>query len=328
MSDMVRGIAVRRAWAEGVLVGCLFGVAMPLAGAPELTCREPTFRFGRRDESESVRHTFAIGNAGDSPLEIRSVRTSCGCTIAEMKQKSIKPGETGLIDTVFELRGRRGAQKKSVRVESNDPKQPVFLLWIEGEITSDLLLSPEYINMGTVPVADSVERIVRLESRSGDVEITEVTSGSEEFSATVGDDANGRKTLVTVATVPPLPIGTRVARFLVRTSSGKELSFAVAAIVEGEVRILPAEVRINSREAGPVRRSILIRPARVKQFEVTGVSAPRADWEVSWSRLPAGMVRIDLGGIIPSVAGEGGEIVISTDLEQMSSIRVPVRVIK
>ena len=99
--------------------------------APKLVCDEPTYKFGELESSETVEHTFILRNEGDLDLEITRVKPACGCTAANLSEKIIHPGGEAQIRTRLSLRGRRGRQRKSITVESNDPKQPRLLLWIQ-----------------------------------------------------------------------------------------------------------------------------------------------------------------------------------------------------
>ena len=70
----------------GVLAGWTAGAA------PILECENAVFEFGTVENTELVKHTFVIKNAGDEPLEIRSIRPTCGCTITDTKPRTVAPG--------------------------------------------------------------------------------------------------------------------------------------------------------------------------------------------------------------------------------------------
>jgi len=63
---------------------------------------------GVRPSDAAVEAGFAFRNAGDAPVTITGVRTSCGCTAAALEQKTYAPGESGRIDVRFGFGARTG----------------------------------------------------------------------------------------------------------------------------------------------------------------------------------------------------------------------------
>ena len=65
-----------------------------------------------------VHFTFTVTNISDAPAAIESVRTSCGCTVAQLPPMpwTLKPGESGSFDIDMDIRGKRGSLTKSVYV--------------------------------------------------------------------------------------------------------------------------------------------------------------------------------------------------------------------
>ena len=61
--------------------------------------------------AESATGTFAFTNAGEQPIEITQVRTSCGCTTAALDQTTYAPGDpgrSGAITATLTLGARTG----------------------------------------------------------------------------------------------------------------------------------------------------------------------------------------------------------------------------
>jgi hypothetical protein len=71
---------------------------------------------------------FPFKVSGNQPVEFLSLRPSCGCLSIYPEKKQYQPGEEGVLKVVFNLEGRTGAQKKSIKVITSDhPNQPVQL---------------------------------------------------------------------------------------------------------------------------------------------------------------------------------------------------------
>ncbi|MFZ4763511.1 MAG: DUF1573 domain-containing protein [Roseimicrobium sp.] len=62
------------------------------------------FNPAARPEATTTEATFAFTNSGTEPVSIRSVRTSCGCTVADASTKTYAPGEGGQIKVTFTQR--------------------------------------------------------------------------------------------------------------------------------------------------------------------------------------------------------------------------------
>ena len=86
---------------------------------------EPIHDYGvvYRDEHDTTDHTYTIQNLGDENLKIEKIKSSCGCTRADITRKVIPPGETA--DLLAQLRFKSSTGKNRIRVTllTNDPKK-------------------------------------------------------------------------------------------------------------------------------------------------------------------------------------------------------------
>lgn len=82
---------------------------------------ETSFDFGSVKQGEKIEYEFKFKNTGKSDLIIRKTKTSCGCTASVSKDKVIKPGQESSINAVFNTRGKRGKQTKTITVITNIP---------------------------------------------------------------------------------------------------------------------------------------------------------------------------------------------------------------
>ncbi len=83
---------------------------------------DKTYDFGTIKQGETIEHIFKFKNTGKNDLIIRKMKSSCGCTAVSVGSKTIKPGEEGSIKAVFNSRGKRGRQHKSITVTTNIPE--------------------------------------------------------------------------------------------------------------------------------------------------------------------------------------------------------------
>ncbi len=110
------------------LVALVFGVFM-IYGAyaqevltqsgPMMVFEEQQHDFGDIYQGDKVEHVFAFQNAGNEPLIITNVQTTCGCTAPNWPRDPIAPGQSNEIKVVFNSTGKMGRQHKVITVISN-----------------------------------------------------------------------------------------------------------------------------------------------------------------------------------------------------------------
>ncbi len=86
---------------------------------PKITFEKTEHDFGKTIQGEMIRYSFKFTNTGKSDLLISKVSTSCGCTVSNYSNQPIEPGEPGLIEVIFDSRGRKGFQNKTITVLAN-----------------------------------------------------------------------------------------------------------------------------------------------------------------------------------------------------------------
>ncbi len=86
---------------------------------PKIDIRDDLFDFGEMNQDESVTTHFGLKNIGDAPLLIRSVKGSCGCTIAEWPREPVAVGGDAIISVTFNSEQKEGKQNKTVTLVTN-----------------------------------------------------------------------------------------------------------------------------------------------------------------------------------------------------------------
>ncbi|TVR71214.1 MAG: DUF1573 domain-containing protein [Marinilabiliales bacterium] len=96
-------------------------------GGPYIEFRNIRHDFGTVRHGEKLVHTFRYRNTGDAPLIIHSSSADCGCTVPEFDGRPIGPGEEGGLRVVFDTRGFRGRQVKTINLFTNADNAMVTL---------------------------------------------------------------------------------------------------------------------------------------------------------------------------------------------------------
>jgi hypothetical protein len=93
-------------------------------GSPRISIAPESFDFGKALPGKTLRKEFTIRNFGDRDLVIDGVSTTCGCTAALPKEKTIPPGGSTPLAVTLETRSYSGRIERRVLVRSNDPEDP------------------------------------------------------------------------------------------------------------------------------------------------------------------------------------------------------------
>ena len=156
------------------LLCLLFATAV--AAQPRLTFEAESVDVGRISEADGpVPRTFRFTNAGDAPLQIERVEAACGCTTPTWTETAVGPGESGVLEVVYDPAGRPGPFDKTVFVATADGQSTVLRL--EGVVES--VLARTGTRIGSLAFRD-------LEADAGTVPPGEPLQTSFQF-ANVGD---------------------------------------------------------------------------------------------------------------------------------------------
>jgi hypothetical protein len=96
-------------------------------GSPQVRFESEMHDFGDVVEGEKVSYSYKFTNLGKGPLVIKSVASSCGCTVGEYTKDTIKPNGQGDVTVSFDSWHRVGFQQKSVTVNMNTNPPSVIL---------------------------------------------------------------------------------------------------------------------------------------------------------------------------------------------------------
>ena len=170
-------------------------------------------------EVQSVKAVVPITNAGTSPLTIKEVRTSCGCTSAPLDKDSLAPGESTNLNVTLNLPGGNGPVEKYITIITNEPESKPHILTIKANVQRALQLSSSYIpfNVGLV----NTPHIGTLTITSNNETPVTVTASTEMVTLTIEPDTSftlkkGESRVLTFTYVPDA-VGSYSVRALLRT---------------------------------------------------------------------------------------------------------------
>lgn len=208
-------------------LGFLLSVLLILPAAvraegPRLVVEEADFNFGQVFQGTKVEHTFRFRNAGETPLTVEKVRSSCGCTAALVSATLIPPGGTGEVKTTFDSGRFRGAVVKTVYLYANDPMQPVAQLHLRGTVRQEIVLEPEQVDLGMlVPGSATTSRITLTNQGDQEISFPSLDTTAPELQAELADRRlpRGKSAQLIVRAAPKEGKARLSGYVLVKTSS-------------------------------------------------------------------------------------------------------------
>lgn len=204
--------------------------------APRLVVDQVEYNFGSVPQGEKVQHSFTFSNAGDAPLIVQKVRSSCGCTAALVTSRNLGPGESGELKTSFDSARFRGEVSKTVYLYTNDPLAPVMQLVIKGQVRELFALTPRQVQFGRVAPGQTVEASVTLTNNTGeDLVFDPVQTTTPELRADLDEQMSAGESQDIRIFLKPKPGQTRFSGYVMLKAVGDkpyDLRLPVYATVE------------------------------------------------------------------------------------------------
>ena len=317
---------------RGVLLLVLMLVfSLPAVAAPKLKLSKKVHSFGSVKEGEAITHEFIVKNVGDEPLEIERIQPACGCTVAEVGDKAIKPGESTPLAVTFHTAGFQGYKVKTVRIYSNDPTQPSEVLTLKGTIATEVEVSPSRLYFGSVKKGEELSReiSIKLNSKSKNLKITSVYPRSEHIEA-VNVSKKNKSRVVKVVLKKDAPIGVLRSRLIVKTNSRSKpvVNVPIFARIEGNLTLSPRDISfglVRGPLTEPLTQSVTLNNSSGESVHIKSIksSNPSLSVQVEKSGDAKGYqinVSVDESTTGPFRA----EITIETDNQEQATLKLPV----
>ena len=165
---------------------------------------DATYDFGVMPPGTQGNHTFVVKNSGDEPLSLELGATTCKCTLGDLDQNELAPGESTTVKLEWTVASDKSEFTQSAELRTNDPLRPAIKLTVQGLVISDLEFDPKKVSFGSVTAGESFEFSTNLYSyydndiklikgRFGSDDLTELADVSfEEFEPSESDGVHKR----------------------------------------------------------------------------------------------------------------------------------------
>ncbi len=255
-------------------------------------------------------HHFKIKNIYQEPAHISGVRSSCGCTTAQIVRPDIKTFETGEIVAEFNTRSFMGYRSATITVNFDAPFPAEVQLNVTGFIRTDVVLQPGAIDMGTVDAGERVEKTLSV-SYAGrdDWKIVDAKTTDPHFEVELRETARGAGRVaydVLVRLTKDAPAGYIKDQLVLVTNDAKSADIPVD--LEGRVlsalTVSPASIFMGAVRPGQkVTKQLVIRGKT--PFKITSIDCKDASFAVG---LPAESKAVHLTPIVFTAGEKPGKI--------------------
>jgi hypothetical protein len=251
----------------------------------------------------------------------------------------IPPGGEGKIEVSFDTKGKRGTQKKTITVTSNDPVNPTTTLSVSATVVIEFGFELYALNFGRLLFEQSMTKTAPLLIRDADkVQVAEVTSDSRYVTTRIASPATSTsgRAQVEVTVLPGMPIGFFTAEITARSSQATipPATLTVSGTILGNVEAMPPEIRYKLIKEKPdpaiLTQKVSIRSTRdTGTFRIVSVEDPDNRLTLKLDTVTAGREFTLFATLKQSAidAGEAqGTVLVRTDDSTQSALSIPYNV--
>ncbi|HUG90510.1 MAG TPA: DUF1573 domain-containing protein [Planctomycetaceae bacterium] len=217
---------------------------------PKAVVEVSEHNFGKTLAGKEGSHTFVIRNEGQADLVLAKGETQCRCTLSELAQKAIPPGQAGEVTLTWLPDHPNATFSQSAEIRSNDPENQSIRLIVSGVVEELITIEPS--DVWTAGHVSAVEPAVVTGSiRSAfldDFKVLElITSGDHTTAEAIliphdSREAAGMKSgyLIRVTLHPGGPMGSFNEELTLRTDirGGTDLKIHVTGQRQGPLRMV------------------------------------------------------------------------------------------
>ena len=241
---------------------CLFLLCGALtATAQELNWAQKMFDaqdhdFGVVAKGADVKHRFKVKNLYKETVHISNVRTTCGCSAAELSKYSLESLEEGYLEVSIDTRRFSREKTSSVVVTFDSPQYVEVRLPLKVYIRTDVVLTPGGVVFGSIDQGAGAERKVEIAYQGrADWKIQDVKSNNKGLTAHVEEKqrSGGHVEYELIVNLDPAaPVGGINDRLTLVTDDANSpyVPVLVTGQVEADVMVTPSVLAFGTMHSG------------------------------------------------------------------------------
>ena len=248
------------------------------AGVPRLELSTVDWNFGEAWQGEPLSKELTVKNAGDVPLEILDVKTSCGCTTPTKPKTPLAPGESSTLTISYNSSSRVGPANQTVTVTSNDPAQPSVGIKVSGTVKALYEIDPkDGLVFGQLYQTSKESKKVVITNDYPEKLALKLKDGQDfgPFQVEVKEIEPGMKFEVIATTKPPLKVGHFQSDIELQTGLERipSIKTVVFGFIQPPVAVRPAKVFAPKNAVSERKQVLRVSHAPDYPIEVTGVKS-------------------------------------------------------
>lgn len=258
--------------AAAMVVMLLAGGSLAVAASgPKLVVPEKLKDMGTVAQGEVLEVNFELVNEGDETLEIRAVRPTCGCTVADY-DREIPAGKSGYVKAKLDTGDFSGPISKSILIMTSDPQEPTVTVVIKTTVHPYVEVLPRaLIRFNAVQHEPMSQKITIVAGdATSDFKVTGVSSSVPYLNAVtrpLGKDEliagkSAKQYEIELSLKDDAPVGPVNAVLKVETNHPKAevVPVKVFGVVRALLHVTPSQVQFGSVAAKnqPGRNLILV----------------------------------------------------------------------
>jgi hypothetical protein len=127
------------------------------------------YNFGEMDRHAEGEHEFVFKNEGTTPIGLRKGQTTCKCTMSEMKDGELQPGQSLPIKLTWTAKtGENDFSQSAEIITTNYPAQPIVRLHVYGKIIDALRADRGNLTLGSISSSEKVVGRFKVFAYRGD----------------------------------------------------------------------------------------------------------------------------------------------------------------
>ena len=233
--------------------------------------------FGTVARAAKTEYRFTFDNPYNQTIQVRSVRTSCGCTTPIVETESVPPGGRGSILAKFNTGTHTGSRAATLTVTIEKPTFGEIQLHVKGYIRSDVVFQPGEATFGNISQGASKTIEVAVDYAGKPAwQINQVTTGDSFISVvpTEVSRQNGRiRYSLAVSISADAPVGPIESELVVHTNDRNltTVPLRLVANIAPEISVSPQTLSLGDVVQGePIKQLVVLKgqqPFLIKSIE-------------------------------------------------------------
>ena len=206
------------------------------------------------------------------------------------------------LSTKLTLSGRSGSQRKTIRIESNDPESPTLELALVGKASKDFEVSPPTLVLKTSPTQPA-SGSVRIKSTDGSTfEITKLhsASGKVKLRADPIPEENAYQVSAQLEEVPEAEQFQDTVTVSTSLKGGSQIELPLITIIPKQITVVPTKIVLNAAPGILISRAVILKAPKSEVIEVDRIQVPNPQMTQKVHALGNFGLRINFENINPT----------------------------